>query len=126
MITYKWEFPALDCAPLESGLADVIKTIHWRISAIEPKTTGETPSGEAPQFYFASSIGTVSLDPITDSGAFVPFEEVTTGMAAEWVGTKINLTGEYGIYSGLAAEIERQKNPPIVRKQIGVSGSFPV
>lgn len=37
MITYKWEFPALDCAPLESGLADVIKTIHWRITAIEPK-----------------------------------------------------------------------------------------
>ncbi|MBM3453561.1 MAG: hypothetical protein FJX80_00285 [Bacteroidetes bacterium] len=126
MITYKWEFPALDCAPLESGLADVIKTIHWRIAASEPKTTGEVASGEFPQFYYASSIGTASLDPVTDTGAFVPFEDVTTGIAAEWVGAKINLTGEYGIYSGLVAEIERQKNPPIVRKQIGVSGSFPV
>ena len=126
MITYRWEFPALDCAPLESGLADVIKTIHWRITAIEPKNTGELASGESPEYYFASSIGTVSLDPVTDSGAFIPFDSVTTGMAAEWVSSKINVTGEYGIQSGLVAEIERQKNPPIVRKQIGVSGSFPV
>lgn len=122
MITYKWEFPALDCAPLESGLADVIKTIHWRITASEPKNWEEPESGS----YYASSIGTVSLDPITDTGAFIPFDQVTTAMATEWVSAKINVTGEFGIQSGLAAELERQKNPPIVRKQIGVSGSFPV
>lgn len=122
MITYKWEFPALDCAPLEGGLADVIKTIHWRVTASEPKNQEEPESGSR----YASSVGTISLDPITDTGVFIPFYQVTTGIAAEWVSTKINVTGQFGIYYGLAAEIERQKNPPIVRKQIGVSGSFPV
>lgn len=129
MITYKWEFHALDCAPLESGLADVVKTIHWRIAAYEPKSTGEIVSGEAAQAYdnyYTSNIGAVSLDPVTDTGAFVPFGDITTGLAAEWVCSKINVTGESGILSGLAAEIERLKNPIIVRRQIGVSGFSPL
>lgn len=122
MITYKWEFPALDCAPLESGLADVIKTIHWRVTASEPKNPEQPDSGS----YYASNIGANALDPIADTGAFIPFDQVTADLATEWVSSKINLTGEYGIYSGLASEIERQKNPPIVRKHIGFSGSSPV
>jgi hypothetical protein len=32
--TYTWDFPALDTAPSEDGLSDVIKTIHWRITAV--------------------------------------------------------------------------------------------
>ena len=32
--TYTWDFPTLDTAPSEDGLSDVIKTIHWRITAV--------------------------------------------------------------------------------------------
>lgn len=122
MITYKWEFPALDCAPLESGLTDIVKTIHWRVIASEPKNLEEPESGS----YYATNIGATALDPVLDTGTFIAFDQITSDTASEWVSSKINVTGEYGIYSGLTAEIERQKNPPIVRKQIGVSGSFPV
>jgi len=122
MINYNLEFMALDCAPLESGFADVIKTVHWRAIASEPKSSENPEAG----FYTAVRYGSLSLDPITDSGAFIAFDQVTTGIVSEWVNSKINISGENGIYSSLAADIEVQKNPPIVRRRIGVSGSFPI
>ena len=129
MITYSWSFPALDCAPAESGLSDVVKNIHWVINGSEPKDDPVLgPSGEVlyTPTWTASRIGVVSLDPVTDTGAFVAFDQITTGMAADWVSAKINVTGSGGIHESIAADIECQKNPPIVRKQIGISGSFPV
>lgn len=122
MITYKWEFPALDCAPLEDGLADIVKTVHWRVVASEPKNLEQPESGS----YYATNIGATALDSVTDTGAFTPFDQITADVITEWVSSKINVTGEYGIYSGLTSEIERQKNPPIVRKYIGSTGSYPV
>jgi hypothetical protein len=122
MITYKWEFPALYCAPLESGLADIVKIVRWRIIASEPKNLEHPESGN----FYAVNIGGTALDPVTDTGSFTPFEQITTGIVAGWVSSKIDITGEHGIYSGLASEIERQKNPPIVRKFIGSTESLPV
>lgn len=128
MITYSWSFPALDCAPTESGLSDVVKTVHWIINGTEPK--GEPivgPSGEIsyPSSWQSSRIGSVTLDPV-DVNAFTPFDQITTGMAAEWVLAKVNVTGADGVYESIAIDIENQKNPPMIRKQIGVSGSFPI
>ena len=30
MITYKWTISALESSPNESGLAKVVKSVHWR------------------------------------------------------------------------------------------------
>jgi hypothetical protein len=108
MITYTWTFPALDCAPVQSGLPDVVKMIHWNIRASEVG-----PSGS----YFAD-VGAGTTLPNVDPQDFIPFDEITTGVAADWVMKTENITGVSGIYDYLAGEIERQKNPPIIRKTL--------
>lgn len=118
MIEYSWSFRAFDCAPSESGLSDVVKKIHWSIEGSEPKPD----SGN----WSSSVIGVTVLDPIDDSNNFIPFDQITTGIAINWISGKINLTGENGVYENILGNIERQKTPTLVRKMIGVSGSTPI
>lgn len=109
MIKYTWYFPALDCIPSESGLVDVVQTIHWCIRGDE-----QTASGS-----FTSEIfGATVLDPVNPN-EFIPFDQITTGMAADWVMSKTNITGTTGVYECIANDIAYQQNPPIVQKQIG-------
>ena len=41
MATYTWDFPTFDTAPSEDGLSDVIKTIHYRYTAISDQTDSD-------------------------------------------------------------------------------------
>lgn len=98
-ITYSWIFPALDVAPSEDGLTNVVKVVHWRIHADD---------GE----YRDSAYGTVGLpaagQPFTDYADLT--EEIVKGWVVEALGTATVET----LLAGLAEGISRQKNPPIV------------
>ena len=118
MITYKWKFVTIECAPVEDSLTDVVKTIHWTITASEPKNFAESTIDSSTEFYSATSVGCTSFNFVTGSGNFIPFEQLTTGTLANWIISNDNITGENGIYSYLEQEINNQKIPKTINKQI--------
>ena len=96
-ITYTWEFSVFDKAPSSDGLLDVVKTIHWRLNAEEDG-------------YRATVYGTAILpDPNPDN--YVAYEDITKQWAIDATSSVIDVASYEAI---LAANIERQKNPPIV------------
>lgn len=96
-VTYTWEFGSFEKAPLQDGLADVVKVIHWRLYAKEDQ-------------YVASVYGTVALDqPNQDN--FIAYEDITKQWAIEAVSSKLDIPA---LELSLAGEIERHKNPPII------------
>lgn len=115
MITFKIKFDGLDCIPSENGLSDVVKIIHWKVEASEPKNWEDPALGN----YIAIAAGSTEIDPVSPSGTFIPFDSLNTGIVFNWLESKVNITGVDGIYSGLSARIESEKNPLMIRKQIG-------
>lgn len=109
MIEYRWTFPSFDCYPVQSGLADVVAMVHWHIMAVESGSNG---------IVYMSEAGAGTSLPAVNPNDFVPFDQLTTGEAASWVMKIENITGINGVYSRLAADIENQKNPPIVKKTL--------
>lgn len=96
-IIYTWEFNIFEKAPSLDGLADVVKVIHWRMYA-----------EDAP--YKTSIYGSAPLGaPNPDN--FVAYEDITKQWAMDAVSAVIDVPA---IQASLAAEIDRQKNPPVV------------
>lgn len=87
--------------------AGSIITVHWTAS----KTGGEytAPNGEA---IVATGYGADSFTPDPDSPNFIPFEQLTE---ADVIGWLMNRDGwAEALEVRLDADIERQKNPPIL------------
>lgn len=122
MINYSWEFPSVECIPAESGLSDIVKVVHWRLNAIEPKT-GDAATGSDPN-WTSYRIGMSELNP-ADTGNFIPFEQITKENVTDWVVDKLNQSGIYSpktdleyFQEVLQQNIELQKNPPVIVKQL--------
>ena len=77
--TYTWDFPQLDTAPTEDSLTDVIKTIHWRFSAVSDSETDA--DGNAVSVSAYGTVGAGEVDPDN----FVAFDSVTK----DWCKTKV-------------------------------------
>jgi hypothetical protein len=107
-ITYTWTFPQFDTAPTEQNLQNVVKTIHWRLTGVDPTHTladGTNPS--------VTAYGTVALD-AADPANFVQFASLTKDWAIAKVSTKLDVAAtETAIANQIAALI----NPPIVHMQ---------
>jgi hypothetical protein len=97
MIVEKWTFPQFDVAPSEDGLQQVVKTIHWRLDAIDAG-------------FSAGAYGSVALA-APDLAAFVPYDEITEEWAIEVTSGSIDLAQ---VQDALAGEINKKKNPPVV------------
>jgi hypothetical protein len=96
-VTYVWEFSTFDTAPSSNGLLDVVKTIHWRLNAEEDG-------------YRSSVYGTAPLsDPNPDN--FIAYKDITKQWASDATSSVIDVPA---YEATLAADIARQKNPPIV------------
>lgn len=86
-------------ANLERNAADDgVVVAHWRCTAED---------GE----YSASAYGTVGFEPDSSAEGFVPFDQLTEANVIEWVQGAVDVEA---IESQLAAQIEQQKEPPIV------------
>jgi len=77
-----------------------IITVHWTASLVD---------GE----YTASSYGAEGFQPDPESPNFVPFEQLTEADVVQWLKDKEGWFEQ--LESGLAAQIENQKNPPVLK-----------
>ena len=94
-IAYDWTISTCEHEIATGG----INVVHWRCTASE--TVGEDT-------YSTSSYGTCGLTPDPSSPDFTPYANVTEAQAQGWVWGRIS---KDDIESGLAANIEKQKNP---------------
>jgi hypothetical protein len=97
---YTWNVNTMDTAPSEDGLSDVVKVIHWRLSAYDGTHTADTYS-------------TLSLE-AANSESFTAFADLTEAQVISWVESKLDVDA---LKAGLDAQLERLANPPIVVKQ---------
>lgn len=97
-----WIISAMDTAPSEDGLTDVVKTVHWRRDA-------EEIDGDK-KYYgdIYGAMGCAAPDPM----AFKPYNELTFEEVCGWL--EANLDVIY-LDAVLDKNIENQKNPPIVQ-----------
>ena len=107
--TYTWDFPTLDTAPSEDGLSDVIKTIHWRITAVS-----DSEQDADDNYLSASSYGTAGAGEV-DPDNFVAFNSVTKDWCKEKVLASLGQT-EADLQANLDTQIDNLANPPMVSK----------
>ena len=101
MTTYSWVISALDTAPSENGLTDVVKTIHWRFVGANETHTAEIYS-------------TIPLE-APESENFTAFESLTKEQVEAWLESKLNRSD---LENSINQQLERLANPPIVSKSV--------
>jgi len=107
--TYTWDFPQLDTAPSEGALSDVVKTIHWRITAVS-----DTETNAEGQPISVSAYGTASAGE-ADADNFTAFDSLTKDWCKAKVLASLDKTEEE-MQANLDTQIENLANPPIVGK----------
>jgi hypothetical protein len=103
--TKNWVIAALDVAPSEETLTDVVKTIHWRKQATE--IVGE-------KTYMADVYGSCGVSTPTPE-EFVSYADLTEAEVIAWLEANLDVES---IDNSLDAQLENQKNPPIVTKPL--------
>lgn len=98
--TYTWNVNTMDVAPSADELTDVVKVIHWRLTATNGVHTAETYS-------------TVSLD-APDAENYTAFADLTEAQVISWVESKLNVEE---MKTNLENQLAALANPPIVVKQ---------
>lgn len=99
-ITYDWIFNPLTVRPVEGSLTDVVIIVDWRRTAVDGN-------------YASSLYGQVSLGPPNPSD-YTAFADLTKSQVEGWVVAILtqDTVDQYDV--SLAADIERQKNPPTI------------
>ena len=111
-VTKTWDIVAMDSAPTEGSLSDVVKTIHW--NCIGTETVG---SGESAVTYTSYSYGCVGLA-AADSSSFTEFASITKNNAIAWAQAAIGTDEVTSIETDLEAKITAQKTPSIETKTL--------
>ena len=107
--TYSWDFPQLDTVPLEGSLTDVVKTIHWRFTAVSDTETNEEGAPLSVSAYGTASAGEADAD------NFTAFDSLTKDWCKEKVLAGLDKT-EAELQAMLDEQITNLANPPIVGK----------
>lgn len=102
--TKKWVIAAFDCKPQEGEMTDVVFTVHWRKQATE--TVGE-------KTYTADTYGACTVG-APDAENFTAFNDLTEEIVIPWLEAVLDVAA---IDASLDAQIETQKNPPVVTKK---------
>ena len=100
-----WNVVALDRAPTEGSLADVIKTVHW--TAADSETVG---SGDSAVTHQGSSYGSVGLG-AADSDSFTAYASVSKDNAVAWAKAALGSDQVTSIETGIASQITESKTP---------------
>ena len=100
-----WNVVALDRAPTEGSLADVVKTVHW--TAQDSETVG---SGDSAVTHTGSSYGSIGLG-AADASNFTAYDSVTKDNAVAWAKAALGSDQVTAIETGVAAQITESKTP---------------
>ena len=100
-ITYDWIFNPLTVKPVEGSLTDIVIMIDWRRTATD-------------QTYAASCYGQVAIGP-ADPSTFTPFNDLTKAQVQGWVEAALTSAAVAQYDASLAADIDRQQNPPVIQ-----------
>lgn len=103
--TKNWIIAALDVAPSDETLTDVVKSIHWRKQATE--VVGD-------KTYTADMYGACAITAPTPE-AFVSYQDLTEAEVIAWLEATLDTAA---IDSALDIQLETFKNPPIVNKPL--------
>ena len=103
MTTYKWSFDLKAATSPVGGKSDVIKEIHWRLTAVSDDDPPISPS----------AYGSVPLGDPDDS--FVEFNDVTKDMCKAWVLASLDRS-EDEVKAALDQQIAAIKAPAIASK----------
>jgi len=105
MITYNWNCKTVDVYPQEEGETNVVYNVHWIVTGVD-------------EDYSASRIGT-QVVPLNEGGTFIPFEDLTNEIVAEWTKEASGEEQVTQIEASVASEIEGKINPTSVTMTIG-------
>lgn len=99
-IVYSWVLDPLNVKPVDGTLSDVVVSIDWKRIAVDGG-------------YSAYAYGRVVLGPPNPSD-YIPFSEITESEAEGWVVSALTQPVVDQYDATLAADIEKQKEPPVV------------
>lgn len=104
-IQYKWVISSMDTAISEDGLTDVVKSVHWRRQAIEQSEVDLDK-------YYMADVYDIFICKSPEPQYFKPYEDLTFEDVCGWLEENLDVIK---LDESLAAQIESQKNPPIVQ-----------
>ena len=107
-VTKTWNVIAMDSAPTEGSLNDVVKTIHWTATGTE---TVESHT------YVSSSFGAIGIGD-ADASDFTAFASITKDDAVAWAKAALGTDEVTSIETGLENKITEQKTPSIETKPL--------
>jgi hypothetical protein len=96
-VYFKWEIVQLDTKPQDGDLMDVVSVVHWRRNAQEDG-------------YIAESYGTMACETPSETD-FTAYPDLTQAQVESWLEAGLDVLS---IDNGLVANIDTQRNPPIV------------
>lgn len=107
--TYNWTFPQLDTAPTEGDLSDVVKIIHWRVTAESDSHSDPDGNNVSTSMYGTATAGEANAE------NFTAFDSLTQDWCKAIVLENLGKT-EAEVQAMLDEKIEAIANPPIVGK----------
>ena len=93
---FNWTVSAMDYTVSQDGLANVVTTVHWRVSKEDGDNSG-------------SSYGTVGLEPPGES--FVEWADITEDMAVGWAKAALGDEQVAATEAAIDAQIAEKANP---------------
>ena len=96
-ITYEWVFGPLETTLQEDGMTNVVKTVHWRLNAVDGN-------------YSETTYGTVGLESPTLS-TFIDYEDLTKEQVQGWVENALGAERVAEMKRSLENSINLKKNP---------------
>ena len=98
-IEFNWNIVQLDCKPEEDGKKNIVTAAHWTCSGVDGSYTGY-------------SYGSAILPASEDDKSHIEYEKLTKDLILEWCWS--NGVNKDDIESDISAQIDLQKNPPVV------------
>lgn len=95
-----WIVEQMNCYPEKDGEQDVVFTVHWRCNGNDGDYSGTSYSTQG-----------VTLDP---DAPFTLYADLTQEQVIGWVKDAMGVERVAEIEASVAAQIENQKNPPVV------------
>ena len=112
-IGYTWDVSTVDTYPTLESNADVVYSVHWRLTAEDDANQDADGNN-----WIATVYGTQSVD-TSDLSSFTAFADLTSSDVQGWVETAMGEEAVTALKAGLDAQIEAKINPTSVTKTIG-------